>query len=187
MPWALVTSACRAPAPRGSGRLSRGWAAAAGIGLCVSTLSLLGAQGAGAATGAAYWPTALHDPSHSATAPVVGPQTGHILWSRQLEGNVTPGPVVGAGGTIYLATNAGVLHALDPTTGQDLWTVDGGGAATGETDLSTSPLVLPDGSLLWPGPGQTLFEISAVDRSSGCTDSPAPCCRPSCRERPPTW
>jgi len=135
---------------------------AAGIGLCVSTVSLLCAQGAGAATGAAFWPTALHDPSHSATAPVMGPQAGHILWSRQLEGNVTPGPVVGAGGTIYLASNAGVLHALDPTTGQDLWTVDGDGAATGETDLSTSPLVLPDGSLLWPGPRQTLFEISAA-------------------------
>ncbi len=69
--------------------------------------------------------------------------------------------MVGASGTIYLASNAGVLHALDPVTGADLWTVDGGGPATGETDLSTSPLVLPDGSLLWPGPQQTLFEISS--------------------------
>jgi len=73
---------------------------------------------------------------------------------------VTPGPVVGSDGTIYLASNAGILHAIDPATGKDLWTVDGGGPATGETDLSTSPLVLPDGSLLWPGPGDTLFEVS---------------------------
>ncbi len=125
-------------------------------------LGLFGTAGAGAAAGTASWPTALHDPSHSAASPVVGPQTGHILWSRQFEGNVTPGPVVGSDGTIYLASNAGVLHALDPATGQDLWMVDGGGPATGETDLSTSPLVLPDGSLLWPGPQQTLFEISAT-------------------------
>ncbi len=73
---------------------------------------------------------------------------------------MTPGPVIGADGTIYLASNAGILHAIDPATGKDLWTVDGGGPATGETDLSTSPLVLPGGSLLWPGPQNTLFEIS---------------------------
>jgi outer membrane protein assembly factor BamB len=73
---------------------------------------------------------------------------------------VTPGPVVGSDGIIYLASNAGILHAIDPATGKDLWTVDGGGPATGETDLSTSPLILSDGSLLWPGPQDTLLEIS---------------------------
>jgi len=123
-------------------------------------LGLLGGSRAGAAV-LAPWPTALHDPSHSATAPVVGPRSGTVLWSRQLGGNITPGPVVGADGTVYVATNAGVLYALDPTTGRDVWTVDGGGPMTGETDLSTSPLVLPDGSLLWPGPRHTLFEVSA--------------------------
>jgi outer membrane protein assembly factor BamB len=129
--------------------------------LGLAELGWLDGPRAGAATTPAPWPMALHDPSHSATAGVVGPQSGHILWARQLGGNVTPGPVVGPDGTIYLATNAGVLHALNPSTGQDVWTVDGGGALTGETDLSASPLVLPDGSLLWPGPRQTLFEVSA--------------------------
>jgi len=104
---------------------------------------------------------ALHDPSHSGTAPVVGPQSGHILWTRQLGGNVTPGPVVGSDGTIYIASNSGVLHALNPSTGQDVWSVNGGAPSTGETDLSISPLVLPDGSVLWPGPRQTLFQVSA--------------------------
>jgi outer membrane protein assembly factor BamB len=70
--------------------------------------------------------------------------------------------VVSASGTIYVATNAGVLHALNPTTGADLWTFDGGGPYTGETDLSTSPLVLPQGSILWPGPAGTLYELSSV-------------------------
>ncbi len=123
-------------------------------------VGLFGTAQAGALSVPAPWPTALHDARHSATATVVGPQRGNVLWTRQLEGNVTPGPVVGADGTIYLASNAGILHAIDPATGKDLWTVDGGGPATGETDLSTSPLILPGGSLLWPGPQDTLFEIS---------------------------
>jgi len=137
----------------------------AGISLCTVVVvgQAWGLWGNSQAEGSpvpAPWPTALHDARHSATATAVGPQTGNILWSRQLEGNVTPGPVVGSDGTIYLASNAGILHAIDPASGRDLWTVDGGGPATGETDLSTSPLVLPDGSLLWPGPADMLFEIS---------------------------
>jgi hypothetical protein len=46
-------------------------------------------------------------------------------------------------------------------TGADRWTFDGGGPFGGETDLSTSPLVLPSGSVLWPGPGHILYEISS--------------------------
>ena len=118
--------------------------------------------GAAAASTAATsaWPEALHDSAHSATASVTGPSTGRVEWTRSLGGNITPGPVVAADGTIYVATNAGVLHALNPTTGADLWTFDGGGPYTGETDLSTSPLVLPQGSILWPGPADTLYELS---------------------------
>ena len=62
---------------------------------------------------------------HSGTSRVAGPATGHVRWIRDLGANVTPGPVVGADGTIYAATNSGVLHALDPTTGLDRWTFDG--------------------------------------------------------------
>jgi outer membrane protein assembly factor BamB len=69
--------------------------------------------------------------------------------------------VVGSDGTIYLASNAGVLHALDPLTGADRWTFDGGGPFGGETDLSTSPVVLPSGSVLWPGPDHVLYEVSS--------------------------
>ncbi len=128
---------------------------------CIAA-SLTALTGAGAATvpGAA-WPTALHDARHSATASVAGPQAGRILWSRQLGGNLTPGPVVGADGTIYVATNTGVLHAVDPATGADRWTLGGNGPFTGETDLSVSPLVLPSGSLLWSAPGHRLDEVSA--------------------------
>ena len=71
---------------------------------------------------------------------------------------MTPGPVVAADGTIYSATNAGVLHALDPATGADRWTFDGGGGYGG--DLSTSPAVLTDGTILWSGPRARLFALS---------------------------
>lgn len=104
----------------------------------------------------APWPQASHDARRSGAAPVTGPQTGHLRWTRDLGGNVTPGPVVGADGTVYAATNAGVLHAVDPLTGEDRWSYDGGGGYG--SDLSTSPAVLPDGTVLWPGPG-ALFAL----------------------------
>ncbi len=77
---------------------------------------------------------------------------GTVRWRRHLAGPVTPGPVLARDGTINVASNAGVLHALDPGTGADRWTVDAGTNATG-FDLSTSALVLPDGTVVWGPPG----------------------------------
>jgi outer membrane protein assembly factor BamB len=115
-----------------------------------------------ATDGQSPWPSALHDSSHTATSSTSGPTHGTVKWTRSLGGNITPGPVVAADGTIYVATNAGVLHALNPSTGVDVWTFSGGGPYTGETDLSTSPLILPSGDLLWPGPQNTLYELSSA-------------------------
>lgn len=98
----------------------------------------------------APWPQASHDARRSGASTAVGPQTGHLRWTRTLEDDVTPGPVIGPGGTIYAASNAGVLHAIDPRTGRDLWSYDGGGRYG--LDLSTSAAVLADGTVLWPGP-----------------------------------
>jgi len=105
------------------------------------------------------WPQALYDAQHSGAADVVGPRTGHVRWTRTLEGNVTPGPVVGSDGTIYAASNAGVLHAIDPSTGADRWTVDE--HAPYGSDLSSSPAVLPSGLILWPGPRGNLVAVTA--------------------------
>lgn len=136
------------------------------VGLCtVVTLALLAGAVPAGATATPPWPEALHDPAHSAGASVIGPSTERLEWSRQLVGSITPGPSIGANGDIYVATNAGVLHALDPATGADLWTFNGGGPFTGETDLSVSPLVLPSGSILWPGPDDTLYELSPTGQS----------------------
>ncbi len=71
---------------------------------------------------------------------------------------MSPGPIVGRGGTIYAASNAGVLHALNPATGVDKWTYDSG--HTGGGDLSVSPLILPDGTIIWPTPGPQLLALS---------------------------
>lgn len=113
-----------------------------------------------AAVPASAWPEAFGDAAHGFPTSATGPQTGRIRWQRDLGGTVTPGPVVGADGGILAASNAGALHALDPATGQDRWTFGGGGPYG--NDLSTSPAVLADGTILWPGPGDRLFALSAA-------------------------
>ena len=138
-------------------RISAGPAAVVAI---LTLLMLFGLSDVEADAAQAPWPMALHDNRHSGTAAVDGPTSGRVLWTRDLEGNITPGPAVGPGGSIYVATNSGVLSALDPTTGASEWTFNGGMALGGETDLSTTPLVLPSGDILWPGSRNTLFEVS---------------------------
>jgi len=105
----------------------------------------------------APWPSFGHDASHSGASPVVGPQRGRVRWRRRLEGPVVPGPVVGRGEIVYAASNGGVLHALDLRTGRDRWRFDGGG--TYGSDLSTVPAIMPDGTVLWPGPRSTLYAL----------------------------
>ena len=111
-----------------------------------------------AETPASAWPQASGSAARSSPATARGPQDGHVRWSRTLEGAVVPGPVVGIDASILAASNAGVLHALDPVTGKDRWTYDGGGPYG--SDLSTSPAVLSDGTVLWPGPGNALHALS---------------------------
>ncbi len=110
----------------------------------------------------APWPQFGHDATHSGSAPVVGPQHGAVRWRRRLEGAVVPGPAVGLGGVVYAASNAGVLHAIDLRTGRDRWRFDGGGAYG--SDLSTVAAVLRDGTVLWPGPRDTVFALSRKGR-----------------------
>lgn len=105
------------------------------------------------------WPGFGHDAQHTGSAPVRGPLQGTIRWKRRLEGPVVPGPAISRDGIVYAASNGGVLHALDPRDGRDRWTYDGGGSSG--SDVSTVPLVLRDQSILWPGPGRTLFLLGA--------------------------
>ncbi|MEU4670416.1 PQQ-binding-like beta-propeller repeat protein [Amycolatopsis sp. NPDC023774] len=90
-----------------------------------------------------------------------GPTRGTIRWQRRLEGATTPGPVVGADGTVFIASNAGVLHALDPADGHDKWIYDTKNPTGG--DLSISPVVLPNGTILLPS-GEDLIALSPSGR-----------------------
>ena len=103
----------------------------------------------------------LHNPSHYGAATVAGPQTARVRWRRRLEGAVVPGPVI-ARGEAYVASNAGVLHAVSVSTGRDRWRFDGGGSYG--SDLSTAPLVRDDGVVLWPGPRHRLFALGSDGR-----------------------
>jgi len=106
----------------------------------------------------APWPSELHDARHSGSATTAGPTTGKIRWRRNLTGGVTEGAAVGADGTIYVGSDDGILHAIDPATGKDRWTYDA--HATTTTDLSVSPLVLPDGTILYPSPATALVALA---------------------------
>ncbi|GLZ48897.1 hypothetical protein Acsp06_50820 [Actinomycetospora sp. NBRC 106375] len=99
------------------------------------------------------WPAALHDARHSSASSGDGPTTGTVRWRRRLGGAATGGPVVGRDGTVYTASNLGVLHALDPSTGADRWTYASG--RRGGSDLSTSALVMPNGTVVWGPPGRS--------------------------------
>lgn len=70
--------------------------------------------------------------------------------------------MIGTDGSIIVATNKGVLFALDSDNGTTRWSYDAG-AGYGN-DLSTSPLVLADGAIVWPGPNGTLYGLAATGR-----------------------
>ena len=149
----------RCPAFRRGARCAVAVAALVALDLGAAAAAVAGTAGAATTAAAPGWPMALHDARHSGVAPVDGPTDGHVLWKRDLGSAVTPGPVVAANGTIYVATDAGVLHAINPANGSDLWTLQapsGGGGS----DLSVSPLILSSGSVLWPAPGGVLVEVS---------------------------
>lgn len=108
---------------------------------------------------ASAWPSAQYDARHSSGTTAAGPQSGHLRWTATLGGSLVPGPVIGADGSVLAASNEGVLTALDPSDGRTRWSFDGGSGYG--SDLSTSPSVLADGTILWPGPGDMLFGLSA--------------------------
>ena len=113
------------------------------------------------------WPEAFHDPRHTGASASVGPQSAAVRWRCQLRSGLTGGPVVEADGTILVATDDGILHALDPATGDALWTLPSGQAVTGHSDLSTSPAVLPDGTIAWPAPGGRLIAVDPEGHELG--------------------
>ncbi|WP_440308501.1 outer membrane protein assembly factor BamB family protein [Jatrophihabitans sp.] len=112
---------------------------------------------------ASAWPEAGHDARYSSATTAVGPATAHVRWTKRLGGPITPGPVIGIDGSVLVAVDTGTLSALDPRDGSVRWSYAAGGSY-GTGDLSTSPAVLADGEILWPGPHDTLYALSASGR-----------------------
>jgi outer membrane protein assembly factor BamB len=108
------------------------------------------------------WPALLHGPSHFGAATVTGPQTDRLRWQRNLGGPIVAGPVTTTGGQAYVASDAGTLFDISVATGATRWHFSGG-AAYG-VDLSTAPMVLPNGVVIWPGPHNCLYALSASGR-----------------------
>ncbi len=106
------------------------------------------------------WPVFQHDARHTSSAAIAGPTTGAVRWTRRLEGPIEQSAVVGSDGTIYAFSDGGVLHALDPASGADRWSFDGGGRYA--EHLASAAAVLADGSVLWPGPLNTLHDLDAA-------------------------
>lgn len=71
----------------------------------------------------APWPMALHDNGHSGTAAVAGPTSGHVLWTRDLGGKITPRPAESYsssslfGGSAHYGDNSGALHVVRERSG----------------------------------------------------------------------
>jgi len=76
------------------------------------------------------WPMLAHDPARSgATASEIRPPFER-KWYRLFgdEGLMAGVQPVISGGKVFVGTMAGVLHAIDSQTGQDVWTFKAGGA-----------------------------------------------------------
>jgi len=108
------------------------------------------------------WSTLLNSSSHFGAAAADGPLTAHLRWQRRLEGPIVAGPVT-RGSVAYVTSTRGALHAIDITSGHDLWTFDGGRGAT-PPDLSTSPTLLANGLILWPAPDNRVIALSPSGR-----------------------
>ncbi len=104
------------------------------------------------------WSQASGDAARSSTTTATGPQRATVRWKKSFGGAVAPGAAVGIDGSVLVAANDGVLRALDPISGRDRWSFDGGGAYG--SDLSTTPAVLADGTILWPAPGNRLVALN---------------------------
>ena len=136
---------------------------------CGSTATLAhvsaSAIGAGGlAVPASPWPEADYDARRSSGTSSVGPSSARVRWTRSLGAGVGQGLVIGVDGIILQASDDGVLHGINPPSGQDNWTFSAGAAYTVRgadgVQLSTSPAVLRGGTILWPGPRDTLYALN---------------------------
>ncbi|MGH9206245.1 MAG: PQQ-binding-like beta-propeller repeat protein, partial [Acidimicrobiales bacterium] len=96
----------------------------------------------------------IGDPNSNATTNrskvfALEPGTGHIRWSRSLNGNIF-GPISAVHGVAFVGTDLRTMNALSTTSGQSLWSFS-------PPDKVGSGPAIVQGRVLW-GYGFTLFK-----------------------------
>jgi outer membrane protein assembly factor BamB len=90
-------------------------------------------------------------------------QDGQVVWQADLgPGNVQNSPTLGPDGTLYIVNVAGVLSAIDSSTGRVKWTAQTGTAQPaqfGQT-VKMTPAVAPDGTVYTTALTGALYAIS---------------------------
>jgi polyvinyl alcohol dehydrogenase (cytochrome) len=114
--------------------------------------------------------------SYNGTETIINPTTApnlHLHWTAQANGHMTD-EVLAANGKLYWGSWDGVMHATDPTTGQDVWATNVGtkpgscGQTFGVVGTATVASVAINGtttSVVFVGAGQD--NLYALDAGTG--------------------
>ncbi|MFQ6117745.1 MAG: PQQ-binding-like beta-propeller repeat protein, partial [Candidatus Bipolaricaulia bacterium] len=105
------------------------------------------------------WPTFHHDPRRTGRSLLRGPQSPEVRWVVETTGPIWSSPVIGAEGTIYVASVDGWLYALTPE-GHERWRLDLGGIITASPAIGRDGTIYignnrylyaiaPEGTILW--------------------------------------
>lgn len=99
-------------------------------------------------TGTSVWPRFQRDMGSTGQSPVdTSSTTGTLKWSYNIAGSSAglPSPAsIGADGTIYVGSHAGILYALSPTTGALKWSYTTG---SGGSFYDSAPAIGADGTI----------------------------------------
>ncbi|HZR83247.1 MAG TPA: PQQ-binding-like beta-propeller repeat protein [Candidatus Binatia bacterium] len=70
---------------------------------------------------ASDWPVFQQNAQHTGRSPETGPTCANEVWRSKVKAKVLSAPVVGADGTLYVASAKNPICALDPSTGAIYW------------------------------------------------------------------
>jgi outer membrane protein assembly factor BamB len=99
------------------------------------------------------WSTFGHDVQRTHRSPFAGPVAPSVKWSYETAEKIMSTPSLAPNGVIYLGSNDGYLHAVNPD-GSPRWKCE-----TGATH-SSAPAIAPDGTIYICG-GNNLYAIDA--------------------------
>ena len=120
---------------------------------------------AGLAPGA--WPMHQHDTRHTGRAAVSGPIDPQLAWYFLAKASFTAGAVIDAQGTIYIASDDGIIRALHPE-GHELWKREltkAVGRFRLAIPVDATPLLTDSGELLVAARNGVLYALATADGS----------------------